>query len=643
MNVFDLFAKISLDTSEYDNGLDESSKKTSSFASKISGGLKTAAKVGVGAIAAIGTAAVVATKEIVKGASEVAAYGDNIDKASQKMGISAKAYQEWDAVLQHSGTSIDSMSRGLITLQKNAANSAEKFEVLGLSQEQVASMSTEELFAATISGLQNMGESAERTALASELLGGSAKELGALLNTSAEDTQAMIDKLHEMDGVMSDESVKAAAAYQDSLQDMQTAFGAVKRNLQAEFLPGMTGIMDGLTKIFSGFNDEGLPLISNGVSNLIQNINKSIPKVVSAAKSIIQGIGKAIRDNLPDIMKSGLDILKSLVSGIIEGIPELSQAAMDIIMMLAEYLIENLPSMINAAFELISYLADALVENLPVLIPAIVDIVLQIYDTLTEPDNLMMLLDAAIAIILALADGLIDALPKLLEKAPVIIAHLVEAIVKAVPKLAEAALQIVVKLAGAIADNLGIFLESGMEIVGSIIAGIMDFFVKLVGIGADIGNKIREGFWDFIEAAKTWGKDLMENFIAGITEKIQKLKEKVGSVAQTVKDILGFSEPKEGPLSNFHTYAPDMMELFAKGITDNAKLLTDAVRSTFDIQPIIQDETKPSGKMAVAGAGGAGAGGFTGDIIIPVYMGDEMVQEIVVRANQINDYVSGGR
>ena len=89
MNVFDLFAKISLDTSEYDEGLDAESKKTSSFASKIGGGLKTAAKIGVGAIAAVGTAATAMTGAMVKGASQVAAYGDNIDKMSQKMGLSA--------------------------------------------------------------------------------------------------------------------------------------------------------------------------------------------------------------------------------------------------------------------------------------------------------------------------------------------------------------------------------------------------------------------------------------------------------------------------------------------------------------------------------------------------------------------------
>ena len=45
MNVFDLYAKIALDTGEYENGLEDASGKTSSFADKLKTGLATAAKV----------------------------------------------------------------------------------------------------------------------------------------------------------------------------------------------------------------------------------------------------------------------------------------------------------------------------------------------------------------------------------------------------------------------------------------------------------------------------------------------------------------------------------------------------------------------------------------------------------------------
>ena len=54
MDLFDLFAKITLDTGEYEDGLKDAESKTSKFADSIKSGLATAAKIGA---AAIGTAA----------------------------------------------------------------------------------------------------------------------------------------------------------------------------------------------------------------------------------------------------------------------------------------------------------------------------------------------------------------------------------------------------------------------------------------------------------------------------------------------------------------------------------------------------------------------------------------------------------
>ena len=116
MDVFSLLARISLDTSEYQNSLNDAESETSSFGSKLSSGLGTATKVGAAAVAALGTTVVAGTKALVDGASSVASYGDNIDKMSQKMGISSTAYQEWDAIMRHSGTTIDALKPSMKTL-----------------------------------------------------------------------------------------------------------------------------------------------------------------------------------------------------------------------------------------------------------------------------------------------------------------------------------------------------------------------------------------------------------------------------------------------------------------------------------------------------------------------------------------------
>lgn len=93
----------------------------------------------------------------------------------------------------------------------------------------------------------------------------------------------------------------------------------------------------------------------------------------------------------------------------------------------------------------------------------------------------------------------------------------------------------------------------------------------------DMKSKATSIFSDLKNSALTWGKDMIDNFINGVKQKIEDVKNAATNVAKTVKDILGFSEPKKGPLSNFHTYGPDMMKSYSKGIKDYSYLVRNAV------------------------------------------------------------------
>jgi ElaB/YqjD/DUF883 family membrane-anchored ribosome-binding protein len=83
------------------------------------------------------------------------------------------------------------------------------------------------------------------------------------------------------------------------------------------------------------------------------------------------------------------------------------------------------------------------------------------------------------------------------------------------------------------------------------------------------GDNIKTTFTNLGRNATTWGKDLTENMASGIRNTAHKVGSAVQSVASKIKGFLGFSEPEEGPLSNFHTYMPDMIDLMVKGIKDN--------------------------------------------------------------------------
>ena len=495
MNVFELMAKISLDTSGYTKSLDTAKKAAG-----------TVAKVGVAAFAAVGTAAVGAGVKLVKETANVASYGDNIDKMSQKMGISAKAYQEWDAVMQHSGTSIDALKPSMKTMANQAQQGAEEFQKLGISQEEVKNLSQEDLFGRVIEGLQNMGEGTERTAIASKLLGRGATELGALLNTSAEDTQKMKDRVNELGGVMSDEAVKAAAKYQDQLQDMNTAIDGLKRNLLTGMMPAMTAVMSGITNLASGKTDLGLSEISKGVEEVTKQISKITPVIVKALVNVLPQLGKALVQNisaivpylpemistlvsavidmLPDLITVGIEVMKQLTVGILQALPVLIQALPDIIKALTDGLVslfDSMPEITNMLGELIGVVADTLIDLIPVLVEASMTITEKMIDALTEPETLFKLVEMAGRLIIAVAGGLLAAVPKLLEG--------------------------VAKIMSTVVTNITSFDfgKAGSELIGNITSALQGAADKLTtwwdGWSQKIGEYARIG-WDSV--VKTW-------------------------------------------------------------------------------------------------------------------------------------------
>lgn len=536
-----------------------------SMGSAIGGALKT----GVAAIAGLTTAAVGAGTALAASANSVADYGDNIDKMSQKMNMTAEAYQEWDAVMQHSGTSMETMKASMKTLANAAETNNAAFKTLGITEKDLQTMNQQQLFEATIAGLQNMTDDTERTYVAGKLLGRGATELGALLNTSAEDTQAMRDRVHELGGVMSDEAVKNSAAFKDSLQDLQTSFAGVKNSVMSEMLPSFTSIMDGLAGLIIG--EEGAQeKLTKGMEGIVKNITDALPKILEGFSSLATSI-----------MEVAPELLKALAEGIIQAIPTLLPALVELVGQIVSGIIELLPQLIEAGLQVIVQLALGIAEALPELIPALVDTVIMIVDTLI--DNIDMLIDAAIAIIEALAEGLIKSLPTLIEKAPEIIQKLVDALVKNIPKLVECAAKLVLELAKAIINNLPQIVKAAGQIITSLVTGMINLYGRLIETGRDAINKFKEGLSKLNPIE--WGKDLISNFIQGIKDKIGDLKSACENIAQTVKEYIGFSEPKEGPLSNFHTYAPDMMKLFAKGIKDNEDIVQRQMEQSFDFKP----------------------------------------------------------
>lgn len=501
------------------------------FEGGIGGIASIAANVVGGVVDAIGAVASTMADEI----SGIASYGDSIDKLSQKMGISAQAYQEWDFIAQHSGTSMESLRSSFKTLSSAAQNGKESFEAIGLSLEDVQSMSTEDLFGAVIEGLQGMEEGTERTAIASELLGKGATELGALLNTSAEDTAAMKQQVHDLGGVMSDEAVKDAAAFQDSLQNLNVSMDGLKNGLLSDLLPGITTVMDGLTKLVTG-DKSGLEAINTGIKDFIGNLSSGMAEMLPVVTDIVLTIGESIIENAPLLIESAGEIIFQLISGIIS----------------------QLPSILSTGLSIIVTLIKSITDNLPMVIKTATQIIVDMAKELTNPNTLVSIIKSGIELILALVDGLLEALPILLESMPIIVDNVVTVLLDCMPLLIDAGFQ----LFSALLDNLPLIItlvaqatfqiadtlinkliekgpdiaKNGYEMFMKLLQKVPGFIVEMGKSVKNIVDKLVEFFTNKFDQIKNIGKDIVDNIWKGISEGWSKLKSDVEGLVNGLVD-----------------------------------------------------------------------------------------------------------
>lgn len=381
MDVLTLRGVLTLDKSEYDRGLETAEQGARSFGGRFS----KAAKVGAAAAAALGVAAGYAGKKIVDGAKQVAEYGDKVDKMSQKIGISAEAYQKWNYVMKLSDVNIDSLKMGMKTLSQQAEKNSDAFQKLGISQEEVQSLNQEQLFERTIKGLSDMEAGTERTALASQLLGRAGADMAPLLNQGSKAIEEQMKIAEKYGMVMPDATVKASAAFQDSMTTMQMTAEGLKNRLLGEFLPSMTQVTDGIAKLFTG-DMSGLDDVIDGIEGFVGKIGQMAPKVLEAGGKLAMELLKGLIKKLPDLISAGGQMLGKLLEGLQNAASGAGGTIGNIISALVQFITTNAPMMIQAALSLALALAQGLVQAIPTIIASIPKIISGIVEAITGFD-----------------------------------------------------------------------------------------------------------------------------------------------------------------------------------------------------------------------------------------------------------------
>jgi TP901 family phage tail tape measure protein len=187
----------------------------------------------------------------------------------------------------------------------------------------------------------------------------------------------------------------------------------------------------------------------------------------------------------------------------------------------------------------------------------------------------------------------------------------------------------------------------------SAISGVINQIVSTIRNGLNQAVSFVKGL---IGQAFSWGRDLIMGIVNGIRNAIGAVANACRSVADTIRSYLHFSVPDIGPLTDYESWMPDFMKGLAKGIEKSKCLVSDAmegVTAGMNLSPVLA-ASAPAMAESVTRGGDAGLlqrlsdavsqlSGQNGDITIPVYIGQDRIDEIVVTAAQRATYRSGGR
>ena len=290
---------------------------------------------------------------------ETAAFGDAIDKNSQRLGMTTEQYQEWSYILSQNGADISTLTTSVRTINnridemaQGSKTATDAFHRLGISMQDLEGKSGEENLTLIVQRLQGMENETERNAVANDLLGRSYVELIPLLNKSADSVEELRQKAHDTNQLLSEEGIQAAVNYTDAMDTLSKSFNGFSSQIGADILPGITLIVEGITDLLN--NTEGAEeKITQGIEDTFAAIEKVVPRVGQVLGRIASAAGKRAPE-----------IIQRILQGIIENAPKVAEGIAQILPVILNAIKELLPDIGKAGGSIVSTILTAILDTI---------------------------------------------------------------------------------------------------------------------------------------------------------------------------------------------------------------------------------------------------------------------------------------
>lgn len=528
--MFDLFAKISLDTSEYDKGVKDVSKSGESLASKLKNSLTTAGKVaatGIGAITAAAGAAVGGLLALEQTTEEYRAAMGRLNTAFETAGYGAdtaqEAYRGFYGILGDTDTATEASQ-----LLAQLADSAEDVSVwtniaAGVSGTFGDSLPIEGLIEAA-NETANVGTVTGVLADALNWVGISEDEFNEKLagcSTESQRNQLIMETLAAQYDEASDafyrnnaalvESRNAQAQMDAVLAQLGLTVSTVKNNLISEFLPAIANVATAFNGMLTGMEgaDEAFgEAIGSFVSNAVER--------------------------LPEFLNLGIQVMSSLASGIIQAIPTVIAALPQLIAQMGQALITLAPQILQMGGQILTQLANGIITYVPQMVAQLPTIISEFINFISG--QLPTILEQGTQLLNEFVNGIIGAIPTLVSNLPQVITSFVDFIASNLPTIIQSGIDILTNLIEGIIGAIPQLIAALPQIIEAIVSGIG----SLLGSILDVGKNIVEGLWNGIKNAGSWLVDKITGWFNGVVDGVKRFLG-IASPSKLFEDEIGIN------------------------------------------------------------------------------------------------------
>lgn len=489
MDVYDLYAKLCLDSSEYEKGLKDAKSSASGL---------------TGLFGKVGSAASTVGKGIFTVVTNVAA----VSVAATSAGEAAVSALTTLAV--NSYAAYEQLVGGVETLYKDSAAkvqqyAADAYKTSGMTANEY--MTTATSYAAAL--VSSLGGDTERAAELSNMavsdmadnwnkFGSSADSVQDAYNGFAKGQFQLLDNLklgyggtkEEMERLLDDANKLNAAQgkYTDysidsfsdiilAIHDIQTEYditGTTAKEASTTISGSLSATKAAWANLVTGVADDNAnfgQLISNFVDSATTAASNIIPRVEVA----LNGAAKLIESLVPPIMAE----LPSLIETVL---PQMTQSAVNIVQTLVAGISENAAQLIDSAIQIITVLGNGIYQMLPTVAQSALQIVLTLVSKLNE--NLPQMLDTAGQMLIAFVEGVSEHLPDIMLAAASIVETLLTYFVEHLPDIVEGAMQ----MGDAVIDGIIDGISAAWDSLVSWFNGLWDNLFGNRSVNVDVNS-----------------------------------------------------------------------------------------------------------------------------------------------------------